>query len=140
MSAPKGKGRAPFKRGLVYDGLAELGEADGKGLAKHLKMTVAAMSKLLAQMIDDGQVECVNRRRYGRVYSIVRGSERPIDRRGENKPPKPTRRPEITCYDTTPPWLFALWPYLPYGLELQYCVRLDTRVLELCPQQLQAAD
>lgn len=132
--------RMPFIRGQLFDQMQIIGECTCLQLASSLKMGRGAVSKLLSRMVDDDEV--LHRAAHGgRLYRLKPGAERPIDARGNNIPPHLRRvKHEVTSYDTAKPWVEVLWPYFPYGLESQYCARLDARVVELCPQNLQAAD
>jgi hypothetical protein len=122
---------SPYLRGLVYDALVELGEADNQELAKYLGcLDKYALCKMTFKMRQDGYISTYERR-----HSVVPGSHRPID--GRLREPR-TPVSLMTCYDTTPIAL-ECWSYSPSGLEADYCARLDARVVEVCPQISEAA-
>jgi hypothetical protein len=124
-----------FLCGELWHIVKRLGPCPSSAVCKASGKTIQVVSKLLGKMVARGYLKSTAVRR-DRLYSINKLSQPPKDGRQARlrvRPPPVVR--------STVPELGRCWPWpFPYGLEGQYCVRLDARVGKLCPQNTQAAD
>jgi hypothetical protein len=134
----------PFRQGVVYDFLNDGEWHKQAEIVRHMGCTSLAINKCIDRLARCGVVENNGACFKDRMFRIIPGAPRPFDGRGltkSEKVGKPRKACEVKSWAFERTALEEVWGCFPkYTQSCDMGGKLDSRVVEICPQDTQAAD